>query len=120
MRLLLDQMLDVEVARQLASAGYDVVRVADVGLSRADDRDILQRSIKDNRILVTLDEHFGNWAVLPLDEHPGVIRVKASPSTTKRILGVLLPFLEQHGDRTFGSKLVIVRKSLIRWIDTSN
>ena len=57
LRLLLDQMLDTEVAFRLTSQGHDVVRLAEVGMSRADDDAVLAESIRQNRILVTLDEH---------------------------------------------------------------
>lgn len=71
-------MLSVEVAQALSKEGYDVVRVSDTGLARADDHEILQKAISENRILITLDEHFGDWVVLPLSRHPGVIRLKTS------------------------------------------
>jgi len=35
--------------------------------------------VDEGRLLGTLDEHFGDWAILPLSAHPGVIRIKASP-----------------------------------------
>ena len=73
-RLLLDQMLDARVAQALAATGYDVVRLADVGMARADDAEVLRRAGHDARVLVTLDEHFGDWCVLPLSEHSGVVR----------------------------------------------
>ena len=38
--------------------------------------ELLNKAIAENRILVTLDENFGDWVVLPLSEHPGVIRLK--------------------------------------------
>jgi len=34
LRLLLDQMIDADVAAELCSDGYDVERVSDFGLSR--------------------------------------------------------------------------------------
>ncbi len=60
MRLLLDQMLDVSVANSLRFSGHDAVRVSELGLALADDSEILERATKEERILVTLDEHFGN------------------------------------------------------------
>jgi predicted nuclease of predicted toxin-antitoxin system len=65
-RLYLDQMLQTHVASVLRQTGYDVIRASEVGQSRADDRQILKKTTDDNRILVTLDEHFGDWVVLPL------------------------------------------------------
>jgi predicted nuclease of predicted toxin-antitoxin system len=72
MRPFLDQMFRTELAGQLCALGHDVIRAEQAGLSRADDDIILAQAIADHRILVTLDGHFGDWAVLPLREHPGV------------------------------------------------
>jgi len=72
LKLYLDQMFRVDVAEALRREGYDVVRTSEVGQARADDEEILQKAITENRILVTLDEHFGDW-VIPLSQHPGVI-----------------------------------------------
>ena len=118
LRLLLDQMIDVEVAHRLSDLGHDVVRVSDVGMARADDSEILQRATEDDRILLTLDEHSGDWAVLPLSTHCGVIRVKADPATGFRILAVLLPFLEANSEKEFRNVLVIVRPGGVRWVRT--
>lgn len=112
-------MLDAEVARVLAAAGYDVVRVSEVGMARADDAEVLTRAVRDGRVLVTLDEHFGDWTVLPLSEHPGVIRVKADPATTAQVLDILLPFLNRYRGRDLANMLVIVRSTGIRWIRTA-
>jgi len=78
-KLYLDQMFHLDVAEALIREGYDTVRAAETGHSRSDDQQILDRAIAENRILVTLDEHFGDWVVLPLSKHPGVIRIKVNP-----------------------------------------
>ena len=119
MRLYLDQMLRVELASLLRSAGHDVIRASETGQARADDALILERAVQEQRILVTLDEHFGDWVVLPLSKHFGVIRVKASPTTTENIAGVLLPLLAQHLQSDFRNRLVIVSSSRVRWIQTT-
>ena len=48
-------MLRIEVAQALSSEGYDVLRAVEVGQERADDYQILQKAIAENRILFTLD-----------------------------------------------------------------
>jgi len=75
LRLYLDQMLGLDVFKALRNEGYNVLRSLDTGQSRADDQQILQKAIAENRILITLDEYFGDWAVLPLSKHPGVIHI---------------------------------------------
>ncbi len=96
MRLYLDQMFRIELAEELRALGHDIVRTSEVGQAVADDLDILQFSTQEDRTLVTLDEHFGDWVILPLGRHPGVIRIKANPTTTANVAALLLPFLTQH------------------------
>ena len=94
-RLYLDQMLRLEVAQALRDDGHDVLRASEVGQARADDFQILQKAIAGKRILITLDEHFGDWIVLPLSVHPGVIRLKVNPTTSRNIINLPQPFLRK-------------------------
>ena len=70
-------------------------------------------------MLVTLDEHFGDWAVLPLSLHSGVIRLKVHPTTSQNILRVLLPFLQRHARDQFGNRLVILSEKRAKWVRTA-
>ena len=117
-RLYLDQMLRVEVAQALSNEGHDVLRATEVGQDRADDDQILQTAIAENRILVTLDEHFGDWVVLPLSEHPGVIRLKINPTTSENAINLLLPFLRLYSPNQFKNRLVILSVKRSKWIST--
>lgn len=111
-------MIDVGVAQKLIAQGHDVLRTSDLGLERAFDSEIMEKAIHDNRILITLDEHFGDWVVLPLSEHPGVIRIKTNPTTTENILDVLLPFLRKNQKQNFQNHLIIISTKGYRWIKT--
>ncbi len=91
LKIYLDQMLRLDVAQALRGEGHDVIRASEVGQARADDYEILQKAITENRILVTLDEHFGDWVILPLSKHPAVIRLKVHPTTSKNAIKLLLP-----------------------------
>src|SRR3990172_8854657 len=104
-KLYLDQMFMVDVAQALREEGYDVLRASETQQNRADDQQILQKAITENRILVTLDEHFGDWVILPLSRHPGVIRIKVHPTTSGRVLNLLLPFLRKHTQDQFKDHL---------------
>ena len=116
MRLYLDQMFNIRVADALRAEGYDVLRASEIGQVRADDKEILQKSTADNRILITLDEHFGDWVILPLSRHPGVIRIKVNPTTSEKIIGIILPFLRTHRQEEFKDHLVIVSEYKAKWI----
>jgi predicted nuclease of predicted toxin-antitoxin system len=118
-RLYLDQMVRVELAAILRERGHDILRAAEIGEARADDALILKRAVNEGRILVTLDGHFGDWVVLPLAEHFGVIRIKAHPTTTENISKVLLPLIANHRPEEFQNKLVIASIRRVRWINTN-
>ena len=90
-----------------------------VGQARADDQQILQKAIDENRILVTLDEHFGDWVILPLSKHPGVIRLKVNPTTSNNIIKLLIPFLRIHSSRQFKNHLVILLPKRAKWVHTA-
>jgi predicted nuclease of predicted toxin-antitoxin system len=113
-------MLRVELASLLQDQGYDVVRAAETGQARADDALVLERAAQEKRILVTLDGHFGDWVVLPLSEHLGVIRVKTHPTSTENIAKLLFPLLANHSQTDFHNKLVIVSATRVRGIQTKS
>ena len=119
LRLYLDQCLRLEVAEALRSEGYDVLRASEVGQARADDFEVLQRTNSERRILITLDEHFGNWVVLPLREHSGVIRIKVNPATPANAINLLVPFLKGRSQEQFRNNLVILSPKRARWVLTA-
>lgn len=112
-------MFRSDVAQVLRDEGYDVVRASEIGQSRSDDHQILQKAISGNRILVTLDEHFGDWVILPLSQHPGVIRLKVSHTTSEEVLELLLPFLHSHSSEQFKNRLVILSSKRAKWVLTA-
>jgi len=118
-KVYLDQMLRVEVAKALRNEGHDALRAVEVGQDRADDYQILQKAIAENRILVTLDEHFGDWVVLPLSKHPGVIRLKINPTTSENAINLLIPFFRLYSPNQLKNHLVILSAKKSKWIATS-
>ncbi len=119
LRIYLDQMFRMEVAEALRAEGHDVVRASEVGQARADDQQILKTAVSENRILVTLDEHFGDWVILPLRQHPGVLRLKVNSTTSKNVISLLLPFLRLHSSDAFKNHLVILSSTRSKWVYTA-
>ncbi len=118
-KLYLDQMLPLDTAHELRRKGHNVLRASEVGQARADDGQILQKAISENRILVTIDEHFGDWVILPLKKHPGVIRLKVNPTTSSNIIKLLIPFLGSYSSEQFKDNLVILSAKREKWVRTS-
>jgi predicted nuclease of predicted toxin-antitoxin system len=75
-RLLLDQGLPRSASTLLAQAGWDVIHLSDIGMSRADDLDILRQARTDARICVTLDADFHSLLAISGERGPSVIRIR--------------------------------------------
>lgn len=119
MRLYLDQMFRHDLAQSLRDHGHNVLCAGEAGQASADDDEILSRAIAEERILVTMDEHFGDWAILPLARHPGVIRVRTHPATTENVAGLLLPFVMAHKQEELRNHLIILSRISERWTRTA-
>jgi predicted nuclease of predicted toxin-antitoxin system len=57
-RVLLDQGLAPATAVLLRGEGWDAIHVAEVGLDRVEDSEILEFARRDDRVCVTLDHDF--------------------------------------------------------------
>jgi predicted nuclease of predicted toxin-antitoxin system len=75
-RLLLDQGLPRSSASLLTVAGWDVIHVADIGMSRSDDEEILRRARAEARVCVTLDADFHALLMTGGEGGPSVIRIR--------------------------------------------
>jgi len=76
MKLLLDQGLPRSAAQLLREGGVDTVHVGEIGLSTANDNDILQRGREDGRVVVTLDADFHSLLAFSGAISPSVIRIR--------------------------------------------
>ena len=84
MKLPLDQDVYAVTARLLNDLGHDVVPVARIGLSQAEDMEILRVAQEQSRILVTRDRDFGN-PVFVQALGAGVLDPRILPSTQNAI-----------------------------------
>lgn len=75
-RLLLDQGLPHSTTSLLTRAGWDVTHVSEIGMSRADDSEILQRAREEQRVCVTLDADFHALLATSNERGPSVVRVR--------------------------------------------
>ncbi len=94
MRFLLDQNLSARLVTLLTDAGHDAVHVAELGLSRADDRTILDRAAEEGRVLISADTDFGALIARAHRRRPSLIllrreRPRRAPAQATLLLGHL-------------------------------
>ena len=107
MKFLLDQDVYVATTRMLRDSNHDVVRVAEIGLARADDETILARARELGRILVTRDRDFGT---LVFAKHllGGVIYLRVLPSTLSSVHAELNRVLERYTEDELSRAFVVI------------
>jgi predicted nuclease of predicted toxin-antitoxin system len=107
MKLLLDQDVYAATARFLLDLGHDVVLVASIGLSRAQDQEILRVAQEQKRVLVTRDRDFGNL-VFVRELGAGVIYLRVSPSTLNAVHAELERVLNLHTETQLAQAFVVI------------
>lgn len=109
MRFLLDESIGRRVGGVLKDAEHDVVDVGELGLTSSADPVVLQASLDQVRVLVTLDTDFGTLLAHSGDALPSVVLFRGDVTRHPgRQAALLLANLEQiEGDLTEGALVVI-------------
>jgi predicted nuclease of predicted toxin-antitoxin system len=101
-RLLLDQGCPRSTALILNQAGWDVVHVAEIDMSRATDVEILDVARQQQRICVTLDADFHTYLAVTNAATPSVIRLRIEglkADAFARLLIEVWPQINNHVDQ---------------------
>jgi predicted nuclease of predicted toxin-antitoxin system len=114
MKLLLDQGLPRSAVALLYEAGIDAIHVADIGLSAADDTDILQRAREDERVVVTLDADFHALLALAEATSPSVVRIRIERLRAQALTNLLLRVFSECGEDLELGAVVTVEPNRIR------
>ncbi|MBI4314344.1 MAG: DUF5615 family PIN-like protein [Chloroflexi bacterium] len=107
MKFLLDQDVYASTARFLADLGHDVVRVAEIGLSQADDEDLLTTAGQQGRIFVTRDRDYGGLVFVKA-LGAGVLYLRMLPSTQDLVHKELERVLNTHGQEEIRKAFVVI------------
>ena len=98
MKFLVDECTGTSVVTYLCEAGYDAVAVFDV-MPTADDKDILERAVLENRIVVTNDKDFGELIYRSGWEHRGIILLRLRNERAANKIRMMEIVLTRVGER---------------------
>ncbi|MFP4395078.1 MAG: DUF5615 family PIN-like protein [Anaerolineales bacterium] len=87
--------------------GHDVVPIAQLGLSRADDEEILRVAKEQERILVTRDRDFGNL-VFVQTLGSGVLYLRVLSSTQSAVHNELVKVLQIYTEVELRRAFVVI------------
>jgi predicted nuclease of predicted toxin-antitoxin system len=107
MKFLLDQDVYAVTLRFLRDLSHDVVPVAEIGMSQADDSNLLKKAQELNRIFVTRDRDFGGL-VFVSGLGAGVIYLRLLPSTQNVVHQELEKVLTSYSEDELRVAFVVV------------
>ena len=114
MKLLLDQGLPLSAAALLRDQGIDTLHVGEVGMSEAEDSDIIQKARAEARIVATLDADFHTLLALDAAIAPSVIRIRIERLRAQALTDLLLMIMAECEEELAQGSAVTVEPSRIR------
>ncbi|BCL36137.1 DUF5615 family PIN-like protein [Nostoc sp. MS1] len=114
MKLLLDQGLPLSAAGLLKSVGIDTVHVSEIGLSTAEDTEIIQIAREAGRIIITLDADFHTLLAIDEANSPSVIRIRIERLRAQALTDLLRKVINECADELNQGVAVTVEPTRIR------
>jgi predicted nuclease of predicted toxin-antitoxin system len=96
MQFLTDQDVYYSTVLKLRQWGHDVLTAHQIGMARASDQELLEKSVQTGRIFITRDKDFGALMFLYEKESNGVILLRMSPSDMDNVHAVLAKILQKY------------------------
>ena len=106
MKFLIDESSGRKLFLFLKEKGFDVKFVAEI-IPRVSDKEVLEFSEKENRILVTNDKDFGELIFRLNQPSFGVILLRLNLDTPKNRQNYVLAVIKRFSDRLEGSFIVV-------------
>lgn len=114
MKLLLDQGLPLSAAALLRDVDIDTIHVGEIGMSEAEDADIIQKARDEGRIVVTLDADFHALLALDVATTPSVIRIRIERLRAQALTDLLLTVIAECVEDLEQGSAITVEPSRIR------
>lgn len=110
MRFFLDANIPYSALEVFKDLNLEPLHARDVGLSRADDKEIFDYAVKNNSILVTKDLEFANITLFPAELHHGIVIMRLPPFfKSTQFVNVLRDFLESIDVKDLKKSIAIVK-----------
>ncbi len=112
LKFLVDNSTGKKLANALKDEKYDVIYAGDI-LPDAEDKDILERSEKDNRILITNDKDFGEIIFRYGKPSSGVILLRLKIDFPQYRAKILMALIKRLGPK-LKKKFIVVSEDKFR------
>jgi predicted nuclease of predicted toxin-antitoxin system len=114
MRFLADMGVAQSTAQRLREAGHDVTHLADLGLGRLADREILALASREERFVVTFDLDFTDLLAAGLQHQPSVIIFRLKSQIPAAVTPRLLTLVRERPQELTDGVIAIVEDARYR------
>ncbi len=114
MKFLGDVGVSTSTLRTLREAGYDAVHLREQNLHRLPDKAILEKALKEGRIVITFDLDFGDLLATSGGRLPSVIIFRLYNQTPSNVTKRLFDLLSVETQRLESGALFIVEDARYR------
>lgn len=114
MRFKIDENPPVECVELLRQVHHDATTAVAEGLRGAVDPDLIAVCHREERILITLDQGFGDIRAYPPHRFPGIIVLRPQRQDKRRILELLSKLITRLTEEPLANRLWIVEETRIR------
>lgn len=106
LRFLADESCDFAVVRALRAEGYDVFAVSET-TRRSDDRELIEQSAREHRILITEDKDFGWLVFVSHAESAGIILIRFPGNARAALVQTVYQLVREQGEQLSGTFVVV-------------
>jgi len=110
----IDENLPVDLVADLHLAGHDADTVIDESLAGAADLIVLAASLREDRILLTLDKGIANLMQHPANTHAGVVLFRPGASGRSAVLDFIRSRLAELLFLELANRVTVVSEGRIR------
>lgn len=114
MKFLADQDIYATTVKFLKELGHDIITASEIGLSQADDLDLLKVSLEQNRIFVTRDRDFGGLVFVHGIE-TGVIYLRMSFATENSVYQEIKRVLDKYSEKDLINSFIVIEAGRHRY-----
>src|SRR5687768_13723571 len=114
MDFLLDMPVSPSLVKVVESFGFTGIHIADLGLHKSPDSEILQLARDENAIIITADHDFPQLLALSAAEGPGIILFRGGNYSDEEMRQLLERVLETIPLETLRVSVSVVDKKRIR------
>jgi predicted nuclease of predicted toxin-antitoxin system len=114
MKFLGDVGVSISTLKALREAGYDAAHLREEDLHRLPDNAILEKALREVRIVLTFDLDFGDLLAASGGRLPSVIIFRLQNQTPSNVTGRLFDLLSAEAERLEAGALIIVEDARYR------